>query len=140
MTQAEFKFIGQTIEQLTIYFGGFLIVWAVLITLVVQSGSTTSMIPAFFGLPITIGGFLAIREPSKKKLIMHIVVILGLIVFLGGLDFFRGIGSENGLFSNPWAGLSKLMMLITGAGFSYLCIKSFKFARKQKEAQTGHKN
>ena len=69
---------------------------------------------------------------NKKKLIMHIVVLFGLIVFLGGLDFLRGISSEGGPFSNPWAGASKLMMLIAGAGFCYLCVMSFIHARKQR--------
>ena len=60
---------------------------------------------------------------------MHVVVSLGLIVFLGGLDFFRSFGN---LFENYWADSSKLMMLITGFVFTYLCIKSFIFARKNR--------
>ena len=132
MAQPEFKFLGQSMEKVTIYFGTFLMIWAVTVTLAGQSESITSMIPAFFGLPIAINGFLAIRIPSKKKLIMHIVVFLGLLVFLGGLDILRSIGSENGSFSNPWAGASKVMMLLSGAGFSYLCIKSFLFARRMR--------
>ena len=71
--------------------------------------------------------------PSKKKFIMHIVVLLGFVVFLGGLDLFRGMISESGPFSNPWAGLSKLMMLMTGACFFiplykviYMCSKTAK--------------
>ena len=132
MAQKEFKFIGQTMEKITIYFGLFLIAWTILMTLAVNSGSVTSMIPAMLGLPIALSGFFAIQIPSKKKLIMHIVVILGLVVFMGGLDFLRGIGADSGPFSNPWAGASKLMMLVTGAGFCYLCIMSFIFARKQR--------
>ena len=72
--------------------------------------------------------------PEKTKLFMHIAVILGLIVCLGGLDFLRGFGSEGGPFSNPWAGLSKLVMAVTGAGYVYLCVKSFIFARKMRES------
>ena len=132
MIKTEFKVLGRTMEQMTIYYGIFLIVWAIFATLAGQSASVTSMIPAFFGLPIAINGFLAIRIPSKKKLIMHIVVLLGLTVFLGGLDFLRGLDAENGPFSNPWAALSKLMMLFTGAGFCWLCIKSFICARKMQ--------
>ena len=133
MAQKEFKFVGQTMEKVTIYFGSFLTGWAILMTLAVESGSITSMIPAMLGVPIAINGFLAIQIPNKKKLIMHIVVLFGLIVFLGGLDFLRGISSEGGPFSNPLAGASKLMMLITGVGFTVLCIRSFLFAREQRE-------
>tara|TARA_B100000575_G_C23028804_1_gene592403 strand:+ start:699 stop:1103 length:405 start_codon:yes stop_codon:yes gene_type:complete len=134
MAQKEFKFVGQTMEKLTIYFGSFLTTWAVVMTLAVESGSVTSVIPAMLGVPIAITGFLAIKIPNKKKLIMHIVVLFGLLVFIGGLDFLRGIISEDGPFSHPWAGASKLMMLITGAGFCCLCIMSFIYARKQRVA------
>ena len=121
-------------EEISILYGGFLMVWAIVVTLISQSGSATSMIPAVFGVPISVIGFLAIRAPAKKKLLMHIVVLLGLIVFLGGLDFLRGLGAEDGPFANPWAGLSKLMMGITGAGFCFLCVNSFIHARKMREA------
>ena len=134
MEHNEFTFIGKTMEQISILYGGFLMAWAIVVTLVSQSGSATSMIPAVFGVPIAVIGFLAIRAPAKKKLLMHIVVIVGLIVFLGGLDFLRGLGAEGGPFANPWAGLSKLMMGITGAGFCFLCVKSFIHARKMREA------
>ena len=93
------------------------------------------MIHTLLGLPIVINGFLAIRIPRQKKPIMHIVLLLGLIVFLSGLDFFRGMVSETGALFNPWVGLSKLMMSISGADFYYLCIESFKFAHKQSEIQ-----
>jgi hypothetical protein len=92
------------------------------------------LIPALFGLPIAAMGLLTIRMPEKTKLFMHIAVTLGLIVCLGGLDFLRGFGSEGGPFSNPWAGLSKLVMAVTGAGYVYLCVKSFIFARKMRES------
>ena len=134
MEHNEFTVMGKTMEQISILYGGFLMAWAIVVTLISQSGSATSMIPAVFGVPIVVIGFLAIRAPAKKKLLMHIVVIVGLIVFLGGLDFLRGLGAEGGPFANPWAGLSKLMMGITGAGFCFLCVKSFIHARKMREA------
>jgi len=52
-----------------------------------------------------------------------------LICFLGGLDFVRSTISGN-IFSNFWADISKLMMLITGSYFTFQCIKSFIHARK----------
>jgi hypothetical protein len=134
MEKSEFSVMGKTMEQITIFYGAFLIAWAVLVSLIGQSESWTSLIPALFGLPIAAMGLLTIRMPEKTKLFMHIAVTLGLIVCLGGLDFLRGFGSEGGPFSNPWAGLSKLIMAVTGAGYVYLCVKSFIFARKMRES------
>ena len=134
MEKSEFSVMGKTMEQITIFYGAFLIAWAVLVSLIGQSESWTSLIPALFGLPIAAMGLLTIRMPEKTKLFMHIAVTLGLIVCLGGLDFLRGFGSEGGPFSNPWAGLSKLVMAVTGAGYVYLCVKSFIFARKMRES------
>ena len=134
MEKSEFSVMGKTMEQITIFYGAFLIAWAVLVSLIGQSESLTSLIPALFGLPIAAMGLLTIRIPEKTKLFMHIAVTLGLIVCLGGLDFLRGFGSEGGPFSNPWAGLSKLVMAVTGAGYVYLCVKSFIFARKMRES------
>ena len=134
MEKSEFSVMGKTMEQITIFYGAFLIAWAVLVSLIGQSESLTSLIPALFGLPIAAMGRLTIRMPEKTKLFMHIAVTLGLIVCLGGLDFLRGFGSEGGPFSNPWAGLSKLVMAVTGAGYVYLCVKSFIFARKMRES------
>ena len=134
MEKSEFSVMGKTMEQITIFYGAFLIAWAVLVSLIGQSESLTSLIPALFGLPIAAMGLLTIRMPEKTKLFMHIAVTLGLIVCLGGLDFLRGFGSEGGPFSNPWAGLSKLVMAVTGAGYVYLCVKSFIFVRKMRES------
>ena len=61
---------------------------------------------------------------------MHVTATFVIIIFLGGLDVLRGISS---LFENFWADLSKLMLLFSGLGMSYLNIKSFIFARKEKE-------
>ena len=70
---------------------------------------------------------------TKEKLLMHFVVIFGLVAFLGGLDFIRGLFSDTGAFNNFLADMSKLMLLITGAFFCYLCIQSFKFARRNRK-------
>ena len=134
MEKSEFSVMGKTMEHITIFYGAFLIAWAVLVSLIGQSESWTSLIPALFGLPIAAMGLLTIRMPEKTKIFMHIAVTLGLIICLGGLDFLRGFGSEGGPFSNPWAGLSKLVMAVTGAGYVYLCVKSFIFARKMRES------
>ena len=127
----EFKILNKNIEQISIYYGFFLIIWGITISLVSDSKSFTSFIPSYLGLIILILSFLSTKFISKKKLLMHIVALFGLITMLGGLDLIRIIVKGN-IFSNFWADLSKLMMLITGSIFVYLCFMSFKFVRQIK--------
>ena len=128
----EFLVFGMTIEKLSVLYGFFLIMWGVIISFISGSDSLTSYIPSILGLPILIFSYFSIKFVSKKKLFMHIVVLFGLIILLGGLDFIRAIITGI-LFENIWADISKLMMLITGLFFTYQCVKSFIHARKNKE-------
>ena len=128
----EYEIFGLTIEKLSIFYGLFLVLWGVLISFISGSDSFTSYIPSILGLPILILSFFSIKFSSRKKLFMHIVVIIGLIIFLGGLDFLRSLVIGNA-FDNIWADISKLMMLITGLIFVYQCIKSFMHAKKVRE-------
>ena len=127
----EFKVLNLTIEKFSLYYGIFLIAWGVIVSFISGSSSATSYIPSFLGLPLVIFSYLADKFSSKKKLFMHIVVIFGLIIFLGGLDIVRTIVS-GGAFENFWADTSKLMMLLTGLYFLIQCIRSFIFARKMR--------
>ena len=128
----EFVVFGNSMEKVSTFYGLFLILWGVAISIISNSDSLTSYIPSFFGIPILIFSLLSLKFHEKKKLFMHIVVSFGLLVFIGGLDVTRSLLKGN-LFENYYADLSKLMMLITGLIFTYLCIKSFIFARKNKE-------
>ena len=128
----EFKVLNITIEKLSLYYGFFLIAWGIIVSFVSGSSSATSYIPSFLGFPLIIFSYLAIKFSSKKKLFMHIVVIFGLIIFLGGLDFIRSLISGYA-FENLWADISKIMMLLTGLYFLIQCIRSFVFARKNRE-------
>ena len=132
-TNTEFKVAGLTMEKLSIYYGLFLILWGIIISLISGSGSITSYIPSILGVPILIFSYLSIKIVSKKKMFMHIVVLFGLIIFLGGLDFLRSLIAGN-VFENLYADLSKIMMLITGLFFTYQCIRSFIHARKMRES------
>ncbi|MDB9799633.1 hypothetical protein OAB48_01215 [Pelagibacteraceae bacterium] len=127
----EFLVLGNSMEKISVYYGLFLITWGVVISFISGSNSFTSFIPSFFGLPILIFAILTIKFQEKKKLYMHIVVSFGLLVFIGGLDVLRGVLKDN-IFNNFYADLSKTMMLLTGLIFTYLCVKSFIFARKNK--------
>ena len=128
----EFKVLNLTIEKFSLTYGLFLILWGIVISFISGSSSVTSYIPSFLGLPLIIFSYLTIKFPSKKKLFMHIVVIFGLIIFLGGLDVIRSILSGYA-FENFWADVSKTMMLLTGLYFLVQCVRSFIFARRNIE-------
>ena len=129
MEKLHFQFLGLTVEKISIFYGIFLIIFGIFISLVSNSNSLTSYIPTFFGIPIFAFGYLTMRYPEKKKLFMHIIVFIGLIIFLGGLDFLR---SYPNFFENLWADISKLSLLISGLIFTYINIQSFIFIRKNK--------
>ena len=130
----EFKVFGLTMENLSIFYGFFLIFWGVLISLISGSDSLTSYIPSFLGIPILIFAYLSIKFITKKKMFMHIVVLFGLIILIGGLDFIRSV-ITGVVFENFWADISKLMMLLTGFYFTYQCIRSFIHSRKMREME-----
>ena len=131
MVQKEYKFVGLNMQSISILYGIFLILWGLLVNYISFNSSYTSLIPSIMGLPILFFSLLAVLFPTKIKIMMHIVVLFGLLIALGGLDVFRSIFSGN--FLNLfWADLSKIMMLITGNFFTFLCIQSFRFARRNK--------
>ena len=127
----EFMVFGIKIENFSVFYGSFLILWGVIVSFMSGSNSFTSFIPSLIGLPILIFSNLSIKFENKKKFFMHIVVFFGLIALLGGLDVIRSILNES-LFSNFWADISKLMMLVTGLFFVIQCVRSFIHARKIK--------
>ena len=126
----DFKVFSLSIEFLTTLYGLFMVIWGISISLISGSSSITSMIPAFIGVPLAFIGFISMIKPTLRKALMHIAVVIGIIAFLGGLDFFRG------MFNNYYAGLSKLMLLITGFVYVYFCVQSFIFVRRQKKLQS----
>ena len=126
----DFRVFSLSIEFLTTLYGLFMVIWGISISLISGSSSITSMIPAFIGVPLAFIGFISLIKPTFRKALMHIAVVIGIIAFLGGLDFFRG------MFNNYYAGLSKLMLLITGFVYVYFCVQSFIFVRRQKKLQS----
>ena len=125
----EFKWCGLTVEKLSVYYGVFLISWGFVISFISGSDSFTSYIPSVLGLIVFLFSVLAIKIPHQKKLFMHLVVLFGVVIFLGGLDVLRSLDN---LFDNYWADLSKLMLLVTGFCFTVINVKSFVFIRKNK--------
>ena len=127
--QTEFTVLGKNIEQLSIYYGFFLFLWGMIVSLISGSTSFTSYIPSYIGSVVVLFSYLSIKFSNRKKLFMHIVALTGFLIVLGGLDVIRT--TVNGkLFDNYWADMSKIMMLITGVLFVYFCFMSFRYARK----------
>ena len=127
--QTEFTVFGKNIEQLSIYYGFFLFLWGVIVSLLSGSTSFTSYIPSYIGSVVVLFSYLSMKFNNKRKLFMHIVALTGILIVIGGLDVIRTAANGN-LFDNYWADISKIMMLITGVLFVYFCFMSFRSARK----------
>ena len=98
----KFTFLGAEMPNFAAAYGIFLIVWATFFSIVFESESITSWIPAMIGAPILISGLLAKINSARSKLWMHIAVIFGLFAFLGGLDFFRDSPPMEALSRTSW--------------------------------------
>ena len=66
---------------------------------------------------------------------MHVAVVFGLLCFLGGMRVFKGLSAPEGMFGNVKAASSQLMLVVTGGVYTFACVRSFIWARKQREAQ-----
>ena len=106
-----------------------LVLWGIAVSILSESDSITSYFPSMLGAPILLSGILATRNPEARKLWMHIAVLFGLFCALGGTRFFmvmsEGINYASG---------SMLMLFVTGLIYTYFCVQSFIWARKQREA------
>jgi hypothetical protein len=91
---------------------------------------TTSLIPSFVGLPLVLLGIMAGRMPERRKLLMHIAVLFGLICALGGL---MGISSlvQGDMGGSTYA---QLIMLVVGSVYTFACVQSFIHSRKARDA------
>ena len=130
MDKLEYTVFGKNMETISLKYGIFLFLWGLIVTFISGSNSITSLIPSFLGILLFVFSYLAIKLRDKKKLFMHIVVALGFLIFLGG---FRVISNIDNLFTDKlWADISQIMMVITGGVFSFHCIQSFIFVRRNK--------
>jgi len=116
--------------RITTGVGSFLIVWGLIVSIVSESNSVTSYFPSFLGIPLLISGVMAQKVPEKRKLWMHIAVTFGLLSALGGTRFFMVM--SNGI---NYASGSMLMLLVIGSVYTFLCVKSFRFARLNENSE-----
>ena len=130
LIMSDFTFLGQTIPRLTLLVGGALVVEGIGFYLGTGMTSMTSLIPAFFGIPLIAMSIMATRQPEKSHFWMHIAVVFGLLTFLGGLMGIKGLVS-NDLSAST---IAQLLMIVMGGVYTFACIRSFTHARKAREA------
>ena len=111
------------------------IVFGVLLTLLGIGGyvlaggvSPTALIPAFFGLPLVVLGFLA-RSESIRKHAMHAAAALALVGWAGAV--FSLMRTPAGPRS-AIAVFSQSAMVVLTAIFVALCVRSFIAARRAR--------
>jgi len=125
----EFQCCNMSVPKISKIAGGILTAWGVVAYLLTMT-SITAMIPAFMGAPILLMGFLAEKNPEKRKLFMHISVTFGLLAALGGLRILT-------MLSGPYdlAFASHAVLLLVGGVYTFICVKSFIHVRKQQDAE-----
>ncbi len=120
----------------TILYGALLTVLGVGGYLFTGSVSLTSLIPAFFGVPLIVLGIWG-QKPAALKHAMHgaaVLALLGIFGSAGGLLQLPALLSGAEVL-RPAAVISRSIMAVISVVFLVLCIRSFIAVRKAREAQ-----
>ena len=102
------------------------------------TGSThpTALIPAYWGIALTVCGILA-NSPSDKRrmLVMHIAVTVGLLGFLGSgiMAILETVKAHGGPLAHPAAVESQAAMAVICLIYVALCVRSFIAARRSRK-------
>lgn len=118
----------------TMLIGGALVLLGVASYGMTEAKSVTALIPAFFGLPIALLGYLS-RNDNLRKHVMHAAALLGLLGLLGSaLMGLRGLpGLLAGTAERPVATVTQLLMAGLCGLFVGLCVNSFVQARRARK-------
>ena len=122
-----YKFLGMEMPLISILVGGILSAWGVAAYVISGNASATALIPTIMGTPIAVMGSAADRFPSRTKLFMHIAVVFGLLCALGGLRLPMVLldADSSGILI-----ISHALLLVLGGVYTYACVQSFRWARK----------
>ena len=122
--------------RFTIIVGIFLIALGVLGYSMTGRESVTALIPAFFGLPLGILGWIGL-QPERVKLTMHIAVVVALIGLIGSsrgvVPFIEMIGG--GEVARPGAVVAQTLMALVCALYVVASVRSFIQARLRRRAE-----
>jgi hypothetical protein len=97
----------------------------------VATGSTakTALIPAYFGAALALLGLLG-RNPARRKLVMHIAVVVALLGFAGSVS--GPVRLLAGTAPRPAAAVAQTIMAALTALFVALAVRSFIAARRER--------
>ena len=117
----------------TIGFGVVLIVLGLAGFLGTGSEHYTALIPAVFGLLLAILGAMA-RDEKRRKMAMHIAVMIGLLGFLGSASGLFKLGAllSGEAVEQPMAVASKSIMAVLMLAYVAMCVRSFIEARRRR--------
>lgn len=123
--------------KMAILFGGLLILEGLGFYFGIQpeegkSTSVTALIPSFFGIPILLGGLVALKDQLRMHA-MHVVVLFALLgaVLSGGRLAMSLVAGNVKATSGASLGIMALLCgVLTG-----LCIKSFIDSRRRRQAE-----
>ena len=95
--------------------------------------SLTALIPAAFGLLLVIFGAMA-KDDKRRKMAMHIAVVVGLLGFLGTVPGLLKLGAllSGGDVARPMAVVAQSIMAVLMAIYVAMCVKSFIDARRSR--------
>ncbi len=109
--------------------GAALIILGIVVTVLSDSGSVTSLIPAFIGIVFVAIGVVARAKPELNHHLMHAAAAVSLLAILGSL------GSVIGRGSSGWALFAQLATIVIVGVFLQQAVMSFIAAKKAREAE-----
>ena len=122
--------------KVTIGFGIILILLGAIGFFGTGSTHSTALIPAYWGIALTVCGILANSPNDKRRmLVMHIAVTVGLLGFLGSgiMAIVETVKAHGGPLAHPAAVESQAAMAVICLIYVVLCVRSFIGARRSRK-------
>ncbi|MEX1023552.1 MAG: hypothetical protein WD226_00620 [Planctomycetota bacterium] len=118
--------------NVTIAYGLLLIVIGALgYLLPADAGQPTALIPAYCGAVFLVLGALAKGGAKRRKIVMHIAVLLGVLLIVMTITALGGLGDAfSGEAENAAAIYARSATALLSIGFVALAVRSFIVARK----------
>jgi len=113
--------------QKSITTGAILVILGIVVTIVSDSNSATSLIPTFVGVIYLLLGLAGKQKPELNHHFMHGAAAISLLAIIGSL------GSLIGRSSTGWALFAQLATSVICAVFLVSAIQSFKVARAARQ-------